>query len=76
MQRVISSILGARDMVLDKSRLGPKIELLDRFAGSVVVGKDSTTLGFRYMVFCSGGDCERRGRVEAEQGFHRARVLK
>ena len=39
MQSVISSILGARDMVFDSSKLGPKTELLGCFAGSVVLAK-------------------------------------
>ena len=39
-QRVISSILGARDIVLDSSRLGPKTGLLNCFAESVVVAGD------------------------------------
>ena len=42
MQSVISSILGARDMVFDNSKLGPKTELLGCFAGSVILAKDST----------------------------------
>ncbi len=39
-QRVISSILGARDIVLDSSRLGPKTGWLNCFAESVVVAED------------------------------------
>ena len=66
MQSVIWSILGARDMVFDNSKLGPKAELLGCFAGSVVLAKDNTIPEFRHIVFCNRGDCRRRGGVEAE----------
>ena len=65
MQSVISSILGARDIVFDSSKLGPKTGLLGCFAGSIVLAKDDTIPEFRHMVFCSRGDCKRRGGVEA-----------
>ena len=66
MQSVISSILGARDIVFDNSKLGPKTELLGCLAGSVVLAKDNTIPEFRRIVFCSRGDCRKRGGVEAE----------
>ena len=66
MQSVISSILGARDMVFENSKLGPKTELFCCFAGSVILAKDSTIPEFRRIVFCSRGDCRKRGGVEAE----------
>ena len=65
MQSVISSILGARDIVFDSSKLGPKTELLSCFTGSMVLAKDDTKPKFWHMVFCSRGNCKRRGGVKA-----------
>ena len=49
MQSVISSILGARDIVFDSSNLGPKTGLLGCFARSIVLGKDDTIPEFRHI---------------------------